>query len=72
MRDAERRTQHARALDHRRRHQVADLRGRLVLFAQACIAIKYRQRHIRPALMTDRAEIAVGDQLMVCSPRWSG
>jgi len=42
MRDAERRTQHARALDHRRRHQVADLRGGSFCSLRPAIAIKYR------------------------------
>ena len=53
----------ARALDHGRRHQFADQRRRLVFLAQAGIAVEHRQRDKGAALMADRAEIAVGDQV---------
>ena len=38
-------------------------RRRLVFFAQAGIAVEYRQRDKGPALMADRAEISVGDEI---------
>lgn len=62
MGDAKGRAKHARALVHRRRHQSANGRRWLVLFAQTGIAIEHRQRDKGPALMTDRAEIAVHDE----------
>ena len=63
MGDAKCRTEHAGALEHRRRHQFLNDRRRFVLLAQAGVAVEHRQRDKRPALMADRAEIAVGDQI---------
>src|SRR5439155_410921 len=60
--DAKGRAEHAGTLDHRRRQQLANNRRRFVLFAQARIAIKYRQRDKHPAWMSDRTEISVGDE----------
>ena len=63
MRDTERRAQNARALDHRWRLPArGSCAGGSFCSLEAGIAIKHRQRQKRPALMTDRAEIAVGDQ----------
>src|SRR6201999_3591926 len=44
-------------------YEVADLGRRLVLLAQAGIAVEYRERDEGSALMGDAAEIAVGDEV---------
>ena len=63
MGDAKRRAEHARALDHGRRHQLANQHRRFVLFAQAGVTIKHRQRDKGPALMTDGAEVSIGNEI---------
>src|SRR5450631_3737647 len=51
MGDAKRRAEHPGALHHGWRHQFANERRRFILFAEAGIAIKYRQRDKGAALM---------------------
>src|SRR6267154_5770038 len=63
MSDAKRRAEHAGALEHGWRHQFLNDRRRFILFAQAGVTVEYRQRDKRPALMTDRTEISVGDEI---------
>jgi hypothetical protein len=61
--DAKSRTQQARALQHRRRHHLLHDRRRLVFHAQSGVAKENRQRDKDPALVADRTEIAVGDEI---------
>src|SRR6266550_8182405 len=63
MRHAKCRAEQARAFDHGWRHQVANKGRRFVLFAQAGVAVEYRQRDESPALMAYGAEISIGDEI---------
>src|SRR6185437_12513016 len=55
--------EHTRALDHGWRYQLEEERRRLVLLAQARIAVEHRERDKGPALMADGAKISVEDEM---------
>ena len=64
MRDADRRAEDLRPADHAFGDQFGDPRRQFVMrFTEAGVAVIDRQSEKRAALMIDRAEIAVGDQV---------